>query len=156
MAGVSLASTQSQTYIMAQRLTVNRCKLTSNSLSMQVNIEVNQGLRNVQREHPQCNKNVHQILIPAEALSRHQLMVEEIWPVPSKELYEKFPAFAKAYTNIKSLTQPNCTGAQCHVPSALHHEQWDIALQQFHDREVCMYIKYGWPLGFLSKNLRRS
>lgn len=96
-------------------------------------------------QHPDGYK----VSIPHEAIIKHQDMIKNMWPVASQELMKKCPEFAKLYTDIRAFNQPNCVGSQCSVKSALRSDQWQLVLQHYHDREVCSYIKYGWPVGFM-------
>lgn len=34
------------------------------------------------------------------------------------------------------------------MPSALNVDMWDELLQSYHDRELCVFLRYGWPVGF--------
>lgn len=43
---------------------------------------------------------------------------------------------------------PNFAGAKILVKSGLRIEEWEKRLAEYHDREVCNFLKYGWPLGY--------
>lgn len=108
---------------------------------------------NQSKKHRVSNAHSHtpsgySVSFKKEALLKHQDMVKQCWPTASSELCQKFPEFAYKYQCIKHHNQLNCVMARCNVQSALHPDQWESVLQYYHDREICMYIRYGWPVGF--------
>lgn len=83
-------------------------------------------------------------------LFKQMNMLGQIWPTVSETAAHDFPDFAKLYNQIFRFRLPNFIGAKIQVHSALNLDQWDTALQQYHDKEVCEFLRYGWPLGYLS------
>lgn len=54
------------------------------------------------------------------------------------------------YSTIKSYNLPNVVGAKITLKSGLNLTKWEALLSDFHDREVCAYLRCGWPVGFSS------
>lgn len=79
-------------------------------------------------------------------------MVANIWPYPSQALLQQCPTFARDYNCIRGSTLPNYLGARIYVPSALNVEQWRVVLIDYHDRDLCDLLEFGWPVGYL-KNM---
>lgn len=77
-------------------------------------------------------------------------MLSSIWPSISGKAAQDFPEFAATYNQIFSFQLPNFLGAQVQVKSALNVDQWDDALQSYHDRDICKFLWFGWPLGYLA------
>lgn len=84
------------------------------------------------------------------ALQKHFNMVDEVWPDITKAASAEFPKFAKLFTDIKMTGVPNFIGAKIQLHSDLVVEQWEAALQAYHDKEICEFLKFGWPIGFLA------
>lgn len=59
-----------------------------------------------------------------------------------------FPTFALLYDTVKSFNLPNFLGAQITVPSELNIRQWEAELANYHDREICHFLRCGWPVGY--------
>lgn len=76
-------------------------------------------------------------------------MVNEIWPVPTTSALERFPEFMTQYVAIKQTALPNYLSAKIPVSSALNIPQWEQALQNYHDSQLCDHLRYGWPVGYL-------
>lgn len=65
---------------------------------------------------------------------------------------EEYPDFCKTYSIIKSFNLPNVLGARLTLESGLNLAKWEAQLIDFHNREVCAFLRYGWPLGYSSPN----
>lgn len=77
-------------------------------------------------------------------------MLSTIWPSISQKAAQQFPAFAAMYNQVFSFKLPNFLGAQIQVPSALILDQWDEALLAYHDKDICCFLRFGWPLGYIA------
>lgn len=73
---------------------------------------------------------------------------ENAWPTLTNEARHDFPQFAALYDAVKSFNLPNFLGARKRVPSALNLKQWEYELASYHDREICYFLRYGWPVGY--------
>lgn len=73
---------------------------------------------------------------------------EHMWPHLTHAARKAFPEFAALYDDVKSYNLPNFLGARCTVPSGLNIMNWEIELAQYHDREICHFLRCGWPVGY--------
>lgn len=73
---------------------------------------------------------------------------KNIWPSLTKEARIRFPEFTALYEAVKQLNLPNFLGAQLTVPSELNLYQWQIELAEYHDKEICHFLRCGWPVGY--------
>lgn len=83
-----------------------------------------------------------------EAVAEHSGRVQEFWPHTTQEANTQFPDFCKLYQQVKSYNLPNALGAKITVPSGLNLHRWEDHLRNYHDREICAFLRYGWPVGF--------
>lgn len=84
-----------------------------------------------------------------DAVQSHATMIANIWPQPSTVLFNQYPEFASVYSTIKDTNLPNYLGAKIRVPSCLNIQQWRVVLSDYHDRDLCDLLDYGWPVGYL-------
>lgn len=83
-----------------------------------------------------------------KALLQHAARVATIWPHPTHEAKLQYPEFCDTYERIKYFNLPNSLGARIPLKSGLNIDRWEHHLQNYHDREVCSFLRYGWPLGY--------
>lgn len=83
-----------------------------------------------------------------EAIARQVEIIQTIWPTPTAQAKLEAPNFCTTYGSILAYAKPNCIGAKIQVPSSLNLDTWDRLLQQYHDRELCVFLRFGWPVGF--------
>lgn len=81
-------------------------------------------------------------------LKRQRDIVSAIWPVPSEQALHQCNDFFSTYMAIKRTGLPNYVKAKIQVHSGLNLDAWDEALRNYHDREICQYLRYGWPVGY--------
>lgn len=43
---------------------------------------------------------------------------------------------------------PNFLGARISLQSPLNIPLWEELLEKYHDKELCVFLKYGWPVGY--------
>lgn len=98
---------------------------------------------------PDLNTNYLQGLDP---LQRQGEIVKAIWPTPSASARIDWQNFCNIYEAIKATAQPNYKSAKIQVSSGLNLDEWDQALAHYHDRHICQYLRYGWPLGYHKTN----
>lgn len=77
-----------------------------------------------------------------------KLIFQNMWPALSDDARRIFPEFASLYDSIKKFNLPNFLGARKTVPSELNLLQWELSLVNYHDREICHFLRYGWPVGY--------
>lgn len=101
-----------------------------------------------------CNKNLISVLqkhprkIDYDLVMQQQARIKSTWPIISSEALKCQPHFARLYQQIKSFNLPNFLGAQVQLHSALNIDMWEKLLHNYHDKEVCVFLKYGWPVGY--------
>lgn len=81
-------------------------------------------------------------------LEQHADRIKKFWPDTSAYARAYFPKFCAQYGKIKQFNCPNYLGARIPLESDLNIEQWRLQLKNFHDKELCEFLLYGWPLGY--------
>lgn len=94
--------------------------------------------------------------IDIHKLKLHHQRVTTSWPTITPEATEEFPDFAKLYTTIKDSNLPNFIGARMTVASDLNLGKWEEKLQHYHDRQICDFLRFGWPVGYEADSLPSS
>lgn len=84
-------------------------------------------------------------------IKRQEDIIKSTWPSTTQEARELYPQFCNTYERIKDMTSPNYCGAQIQVDSGLNCDAWDQALTDYHDKEICHYFRFGWPIGYHKK-----
>lgn len=74
-----------------------------------------------------------------------------MWPHPTKEAWSQAPKFCELYSTIRRHNLPNFIGAQVTIPSGLNLDEWQLALKDYHDKEICAFLRFGWPIGYKAK-----
>lgn len=82
------------------------------------------------------------------ALATHSSLVAAIWPTPTPAATSQFPEFCHVYSTIKHFNLPNAVGARVTLPSGLHLDKWELYLRDYHNKEVCAFLRYGWLVGY--------
>lgn len=85
-----------------------------------------------------------------QAITKTAEMIHKIWPTPTSQARKQFPEFCDLYMNIKSWNLPNFLGARIPLKSNLNLPAWDSYLSDYHDKLLCQFLTYGWPVGYLS------
>lgn len=83
-----------------------------------------------------------------QAVSNQTNILANIWPVSTDKARVEHPDFCKLYDAILAAARPNCIGARLQVHSALNLDEWDKLLINYHDKEICSFLRFGWPIGF--------
>lgn len=81
-------------------------------------------------------------------VAKQKQIFETSWPALTSQARESFPQFAQLYDSVKSHNLPNFLGARKIVPSGLNVSQWEKELTEYHDKEICHFLKFGWPVGY--------
>lgn len=100
--------------------------------------------------HPVQDNN-HLSFVPSfdpKALSEHATRIKTFWPEPTSHAMARFPQFCELYNRVKSFSAPNAVGARITLDSGLNLEEWESRLQTYHDKEICAYLRFGWPVGY--------
>lgn len=88
------------------------------------------------------------LISQVDPIARQANIIRNIWPDVAAAVRSQAPEFFDCYDKIKAHCKPNFLGARVQVERGLDLEAWDIALAHYHDKEICRYLRYGWPLGF--------
>lgn len=86
--------------------------------------------------------------VDLDILATQKLLFKNMWPSLTDTARTASPEFAALYDHVKSYNLPNFLGAKCTVPSGLNIQQWEIELATYHDREICHFLRCGWPVGY--------
>lgn len=60
----------------------------------------------------------------------------------------EFTQFCENYSRIKAAHAPNFVGTRVQVKSDL--VEWDRRLKSFNDTDLCKFLLFGWPSGYLN------
>lgn len=94
--------------------------------------------------------NCNPVTISDLVMTRIKNMVSSLWPTITPQATETSPGFAKLYDAVRRTTLPNFARAKVYVPSGLVVQNWVSLLADYHDNELCHFLYFGWPLGYLS------
>lgn len=83
-------------------------------------------------------------------MSAHENRIKTLWPEPTPSARMMFPKFCATYSKIKATARPNCFAARIPLDSDLLIPAWRQELSQYHDKLLCDFLEYGWPLGYHS------
>lgn len=76
-------------------------------------------------------------------------MILNFWPRISEEAIATAPEFADRYQRIMEPALSNFLGARLPLASGLNIMQWREALVGYHDVEICDFLEFGWPVGYI-------
>ena len=74
--------------------------------------------------------------------------IQCMWPSLTDKAKQEAPKFAELYHQIKARNLPNFLGAHVTLDSGLNLDAWDHALQHYHDQDLLLFLRYGWPVGY--------
>ena len=74
------------------------------------------------------------------------------WPTLVDAQWHAHPEFALLYSAVRRTCLPNRLGARITIPTALNLANWDKALVGYHDKDLCDYLRFGWPVGYTLPN----
>lgn len=83
-----------------------------------------------------------------DKINKHIQHITDFWLLLTKEAQSEFPEFACCFNDIKTLNTPNFLGARITLKSGLNLPVWERELSDYHDREICSYLRHGWPVGY--------
>lgn len=82
--------------------------------------------------------------------------ITKAWPIPTQSAFHEFPEFCDLYMKIKQWNLPNFLGARIPLKSDLIIPAWESYLTNYHDKLLCQFLNYGWPVGYNSDTPPRS
>ena len=74
-------------------------------------------------------------------------------PCLSSIIARDFSMFLDLHRVVAVTEQPNYQLARVPVPSVLNIALWRVLLQEYHDRIICDFLEFGWPIGYASHTL---
>lgn len=83
-----------------------------------------------------------------QALQRQDKIITDKWPEVTDSAKTEFPDFADTFTKIKDTRAPNFMGAKIPVKSDLIIHEWKKRLVDYHNKLLCKFLEFGWPLGY--------
>lgn len=107
-------------------------------------------------EDTKAQSNNSEVDFDEQAIVNIVKMIDSIWPVPTPMAYQQFPEFCELYMNIKAWNLPNFLGARIPLHTKLVLSAWNSYLLDYHDKLLCQYLTYGWPVGYLSDSPPQS
>ena len=75
-------------------------------------------------------------------------IINSVWHTPTTEAHETAPFHMKLYDDVRLSTVPNYMKVKRIIPSQIKCDAWDTALKDYHDKEICQFMHYGWPVSF--------
>ena len=72
------------------------------------------------------------------------------WPQPTEEAILTAPLHMKLYYDVRNSGVPNYPSVRRQVPSDLVCDTWDEYLAGYHDEKITKFLRYGWPVEYVS------
>lgn len=85
-----------------------------------------------------------------EAIVKQSDIIASTWPHTTAEAKAQFPEFCALYERIRSFNLPNFLGARVPLETKLHLQVWREKLVSYHDKDICIFLEFGWPVGYHS------
>ena len=74
--------------------------------------------------------------------------IRDLWPHPTSTANRAQPIHMNLYQRVRSTNLPNYMSAQVQIPSDINCDAWDMLLTDYPDRELCKFLRYGWPSNY--------
>ena len=74
--------------------------------------------------------------------------IKKLWPYPKTSAVINALVHLDIYQRVQTTNLPNYLSARVEVPSQLNCDAWDLLLQDYHDVEICQFLRYGWPSSY--------
>ena len=78
----------------------------------------------------------------------YSVYIERNWPTPTDEAYRVAKFHMELYEQVRATGVPNYMAARVQIPSQLNCDAWDASLADYEDREICLFLRYGWPVTY--------
>lgn len=92
--------------------------------------------------------NNHPRTIDLDIIKEQHARIKNSWPNVTPEALKDHSGFCELYTSIRAFNLPNFLGARIDLDSALNLEMWEELLDDYHDKEVCVFLRYGCSVGY--------
>lgn len=101
---------------------------------------------------PYLIRDADNVKLSPQALINQKDIITASWPNLTEEAKLEQPQFSELYELIKAHALPNCVGAKVIIESGLKVKAWEQHLREYHDKAICCFIKYGWPVGYHARD----
>ena len=75
-------------------------------------------------------------------------VIKKLWPYPTSNANREAPIHMDIFRRVRDTNLPNYMAARVIVPSELNCDMWDILLHDYPDREICQFLRFGWPSSY--------
>ena len=92
--------------------------------------------------------------VPPPRLNPHEYKatLARIWPTTDPLAWPEECRYRAIYDEVRRYNLPNYLGAKITVPSALNLLAWENDLADYQDRDVCVFLRYGWPSSYTGRD----
>lgn len=106
---------------------------------------------------PHCvNPSIRFPRVDVNVLKNQQRIIASNWPTITDDAWRVDPELCELYTDVRSFNLPNFMGARRTLWSGLNLHRWEELLTDYHDSEVCFFLRYGWPMGYHCEDIPTS
>ena len=78
------------------------------------------------------------------------------WPRPTAQACQRASFHMQLYRDVVQSGVPNYMKVEREIPSQLNCDAWDRQLRGYADKEICGYLRYGWPVTYTAPHIPRS
>ena len=75
-------------------------------------------------------------------------VIRDKWPYPTGIANRASSIHMNIYQKVRSTNLPNYLSARIPIPSGLDCDAWDALLSDYQDKELCQFLRYGWPSNY--------
>ena len=79
--------------------------------------------------------------------------VKSLWPSPTSASVRLSPIHMNIFQQVRDSNLPNYLSARIPVPSEMNCDAWDHLLSDYHDKEVCQFLRFGWPSSYTAPHI---
>ena len=97
-----------------------------------------------------CNKKSNALLIGPIEYSSY---VKKLWPNPISIATHESPVHMAIFQTVCQTSLPNYLSAKVQIPSDLNCDTWEFLLNDYHDQEICNFLRFGWPSNFTAPRI---
>ena len=98
----------------------------------------------------QASKNSNALLIGPVEYSPY---IKKLWPYPTSTSTRASPIHMAIFQKVRHTNLPNYLSARVQIPSDLHCDTWDFLLSDYHDQQICTFLRFGWPSSFTAPQI---
>ena len=98
---------------------------------------------------PHSSKSSNALLIGPIQYSSY---IRDKWPHPTGVANRLNPVHMDIYQKVRSTNVPNYLSARIPVQSQINCDAWDLFLTDYHDNDICHFLRFGWPSNYTAPN----